>query len=106
MTDYYQSLSIIRKSLMEDKQSTDKEKIKIFLDQFKKLSPLDKYQNDSQRHSHFDYIEHLLSIKKDIQKEDYQAVMNSITFLLLEEGEYLLQKRYYVNLIHILENIE
>ena len=37
MTDYYQSLSIIRNSLMEDKQSADKEKIKIFLNQFKNI---------------------------------------------------------------------
>lgn len=91
---------------MRNETYTAREGIHFFLDEFKKIEPLEEYENRKQRHYHFDYVGYLMDIKRKIRTNDLEELYLFLYHLLLEEMEYLLQKRFYVNLIDILENIE
>lgn len=106
MSELYNKLLLITDKMMNDSFASDKDRVKFFLRELKKVDPLGQYQNYSQRHWHFDYVRYLLAIRKEIVEENYGELVLTLEGLIGEEGEYLLQKRFYANLIHILEKIE
>lgn len=83
-----------------------KEKIIAFVQHLNELRPAKTYRSYSYRTFHFDYVPYLVEINKYLQKKDYISVIEQLRYIVIEEGDYITQPRFFVNLIHILEKIE
>lgn len=89
-----------------DSESTAKEKIIEFVHRLKKIGSEKTYRSYSYRTFHFDYVAYLVSIEKYLRNKDYEKVVDLLRYIVIEEGDYIRQPRFYANLIHILEEIE
>lgn len=85
---------------------TAKEKIIEFVHRLKEIGSEKTYRSYSYRTFHFDYVVYLVSLEKHLRNKDYEKVVNLLRYIVIEEGDYIRQPRFYDSLIHILEEIE
>lgn len=91
-------------SLCLDCNKNPKDQIIQFLDQLKELGPSNKYSLE--RESHLAYITYLLGIEECLQQKNFEKVVYFLRYHIIEQPGLVRQSRFYVNLIHILENFE
>lgn len=87
-----------------DNNKDGKEKAKKFLSILKDLEMATEYNLD--RMYHFSYLGSLLAIKEKLDNKDYIELVRFLRYVFAEYREYILQPRFYANLIDILEELE
>lgn len=92
--------------LLDIEEGNPKETILAFVLELKEIDTAKTYRSYSCRTFHFDYVFYLVAIDEYLQKKDYKNVLEQLRYIVVEEGDYITQPRFFVNLIHILEKIE
>ncbi|WP_121639677.1 hypothetical protein [Virgibacillus sp. Bac330] len=91
--------------MLNAKDEADAENLIIdFMHCLKKMDMDKKYKSD--RILHLGYVPYLVGLAEEIQQKNYKKVVDRLNHMMIEDADYVMQPRFYFNLIPILEKVE